>query len=156
MVLAFVHRRVKSPELAADLTAEVFAAALEQRISFDDSRGSARAWLCAIAANKIADSYRRGQVEDHSRRRIGLPPLDLDDDDVRRVEETVTAAEVIGNLDHLLATLPPDVRDAVNQRVLSEREYSAIAADLQCSESVVRKRVSRGLKRLRTQVVDRL
>lgn len=44
-VLAYTLSRTRRPELAADLTAEVFALALEQRERFDPRRGPARAWL---------------------------------------------------------------------------------------------------------------
>jgi RNA polymerase sigma-70 factor (ECF subfamily) len=37
----------------------------------------------------------------------------------------------------------------VRRRVLAEDDYATIAADLECSEAVVRQRVSRGLATLR-------
>jgi len=53
-------------------------------------------------------------------------------------------------LEQLLGDLPDDLRDAVVARVLEERDYDEIAAQLGCSQQVVRKRVSRGLTRLRS------
>jgi RNA polymerase sigma-70 factor (ECF subfamily) len=50
----------------------------------------------------------------------------------------------------LLSDLPEDLREAVVARVLEERDYDEIAAKLGCSQQVVRKRVSRGLTRLRS------
>jgi RNA polymerase sigma-70 factor, ECF subfamily len=155
-VLAFVMHRVRNPELAADLTAEVFAVALVRRTTFDETRGVARAWLCTIAANKIVDSLRRGQVEDEYRRRLGMAPLQLEDQDLRRIEEMVTASSVVGDLETLLSALPVDTRAAVESRVLEERPYAEIASRLRCSESVVRKRVSRGLRQLRMRMTENL
>ncbi len=54
----------------------------------------------------------------------------------------------------LFETLPPVPRDAVSQRVIEERSYEEIAVDLRCSESVVRQRVSRGLRSLRSQLEE--
>ena len=54
----------------------------------------------------------------------------------------------------LVESLPEDERDAVELRVVHEREYAEIAAELRCSELVVRKRVSRGLARLREQLKE--
>ena len=51
-----------------------------------------------------------------------------------------------------VADLPPDVRAAVEGRVVDERAYTELADRLECSESVVRKRVSRGLARLRKRI----
>ncbi|MDQ3408947.1 MAG: RNA polymerase sigma factor [Actinomycetota bacterium] len=151
-VLRFVLRRVGDRELAADLTAEVFAAALEARTTFDRQLGDARGWLCAIASNKIVDSQRRGRVEDGCRRRLGMTPVMLEDDDLRRIDDIAAAGEAVGSSSSLLAALPPDTRAAVQARVLEERDYADIAVQLRCSESVVRKRVSRGLARLRSEI----
>jgi DNA-directed RNA polymerase specialized sigma24 family protein len=51
-----------------------------------------------------------------------------------------------------LAALPQDQREAVLARVLDEREYAEIASAARTSESVVRKRVSRGLAGLRSRM----
>ena len=40
-------------------------------------------------------------------------------------------------------------------RIVEERTYPEIAVELRCSEMVVRKRVSRGLSRLRRQLEER-
>jgi RNA polymerase sigma-70 factor (ECF subfamily) len=51
-----------------------------------------------------------------------------------------------------VATLPPDQREAIVAHVLDEQGYDEIAARLLCSEAVVRQRVSRGLRALRTRL----
>lgn len=48
-----------------------------------------------------------------------------------------------------MGDLPAEQRDAVLARVVAERSYTQIAADLEVSEAVVRQRVSRGLGVLR-------
>lgn len=60
-----------------------------------------------------------------------------------------------GSSRRLLAELPPDERAAVRARVIDERPYGEIARSLGCSEMVVRKRVSRGLARLRAGLATR-
>jgi len=52
----------------------------------------------------------------------------------------------------LVAGLPEEQRDAIMQRVVAERPYEDIAADMSCSSAVVRQRVSRGLKTLRSEL----
>ncbi|WP_445151848.1 RNA polymerase sigma factor [Baekduia sp. Peel2402] len=149
-VLAFFLRRVRRPELAADLTAETFAAALRGRATHDPQRGEARAWLFGIARNVLLASLRRGRVEDDARRRLGMERLVLDDVALARVEELANASALTA-----LDDLPPDQRAAVAGRVVEERSYEELAAALQCSESVVRQRVSRGLRTLRTRLEGR-
>jgi RNA polymerase sigma-70 factor (ECF subfamily) len=73
-----------------------------------------------------------------------MQPLVIDDEAMAVIERV--AAE--GALE-LLDALPDDQRDAVVARHIDDRDYSQIAAELACSESVVRQRVSRGVKALR-------
>lgn len=79
-VLGFFLRRTGKPELAADLTAETFARALEGRQRFDASIGDTGAWLFGIARHLFMRSLQNGLVDDSTRRRLGMEPLALDDD----------------------------------------------------------------------------
>jgi RNA polymerase sigma factor (sigma-70 family) len=147
-VAAFFMRAVGRGEVAADLTAETFAEALGSADRFDPARGEAAAWLFGIARHVLARSRERGRVENQARVRLGLPPLALDDELIARIEAAGGDERAVT----LLAVLPGDQRHALEARVLDERRYDEIAAELQCSESVVRKRVSRGLAALRTRL----
>jgi RNA polymerase sigma factor (sigma-70 family) len=146
-VLAYFRRRTGSAELAADLTAETFARALAGRARFDPEQAPERAWLFGIARHLLADSVRAGQVEDSVRRRLGMEPLHLDDDALARIDE-LTGDEALAALEEL----PVDQREAVRAHVLDERGYDELAAELRCSQSVVRQRVSRGLRALRSRL----
>jgi RNA polymerase sigma factor (sigma-70 family) len=145
-MLRYFVGRVGDAEVAADLTAETFAAALLGAHRFQVRRGPAVAWLFGIARNTLAASKRRGRVEARARARIGMPSLVLTDELVERIDAlSGPALELVGGL-------PADQQQAVRARVLDEREYPEIAKDLRCSEAVVRKRVSRGLAHLRDQL----
>ena len=144
-VLAYFSRRTHSPELALDLTGEVFASALEASARFRAGPEPARAWLYVIARHVLADSLRRGRVQDKVRRRLAMEPLQLDDETLAHVEATISDGLALD----LLESLPLDQREAIRQHVLGERDYASIADQLACSESVVRQRVSRGLRNLR-------
>lgn len=150
-VLAYLLSRTRRPELAADLCAEVFATALEDAHRFDERRGPARAWLLNMAGSRLVDSVRRGQVEDKARRRLRMPPRALTDRDLERIEELVDLSRGL-DAATLVADLPPEQREAVLARIVHERTYPEIAAELQVSEAVVRQRVSRGLAVMRTQM----
>lgn len=147
-VAAFFMRAVGSGEVAADLTAETFAEALSSAGRFDPARGDAAAWLFGIARHLLARGRERGRVENRARVRLGLPPLALDDELIARVEAAGGEERALT----LLAGLAEGQRVALRARVLDERDYDEIAAELQCSESVLRKRVSRGLAALRTRL----
>lgn len=74
-VLAFFRRRAGTPELAFDLTAETFAAALEASPRYEPRTEPARGWLYGIAWNKLHEAERRGRADDAARRALGMAPL---------------------------------------------------------------------------------
>src|ERR1700680_2687084 len=71
-VVGYFTRRNGDPEVAADLTAEVFAAALRAAQRDRPETPTAAGWLFTIARNTLAKSLRRGRVEAHARRRVGI------------------------------------------------------------------------------------
>jgi RNA polymerase sigma-70 factor (ECF subfamily) len=151
-MLLFFMRRTRSGELAADLTAEVFAAALAGVGSFRRRTGvPAQAWLYGIAGHVLSRSRRRARVEDRARKRLGMPPLELTDalvESIERLDDVHDGALALSLMDDL----PQEQRDALQARVVDDREYGDIAAEMSCSEAVVRQRVSRGLSSLRARM----
>jgi RNA polymerase sigma factor (sigma-70 family) len=144
-LLGYFVRRTRDAELAADLTAETFAAALAGRRRYRPEAGPAAGWLYGIATKKLADAQRRGYAERRARRRLGMERIELSDEDIARIEQ-------LGEADHatlLVDGLAPDQREAIVAHVVDERSYEDIATDLHTSEAVVRKRVSRGLAAVR-------
>jgi RNA polymerase sigma factor (sigma-70 family) len=150
-VLRFLLRETADPEVAADLAAEVFAAVMLGARRYRPQHATAGPWVIGIARNQLGASRRRGRIEDHARRRLGFEPAELEDPDLERVIELAGGGAVA----RLVQQLPPDERRAVVERVVRERDYPEIASELRCSEMVIRKRVSRGLARLRQQLEER-
>ena len=146
-VLAFFRRRVAGPEEAFDLAAETFAAALVSVSRFEPGPEPPRAWLFAIARHKFSEALRTSRIQDDARRALAMQPIQLDDEAIDILETTASAGAV-----ELLETLAPDQRDAIKAHHVEDRGYAEIAAGLRCSESVIRKRVSRGLAALQTQL----
>jgi RNA polymerase sigma factor (sigma-70 family) len=151
LVLAYAVRRLPTPELAADLMMETFAAALVSlRRRGAQLPDHPAAWLFGIARNKLIDAYRRGANDDEARRRLELEPMVLDDEDLARIDVLSDDDRV----NRLLRALPRAQREAVRARIVEDRGYDEIAGALRTSEMVVRKRVSRGLSQLRTSLED--
>ena len=147
-VLAYLMRVGANRELAGDLAAEVFAAALLGAERYRPQHESALPWLCGIARRKLADTHRRGRVEERARRRLGLPREQLDDADLER---TVELASGDRSLSALVEQLPPRQREALLARVVEEHDYAEIAATQGASEAAARQNVRRALARLREQ-----
>jgi RNA polymerase sigma-70 factor (ECF subfamily) len=148
-VLGHFMHWCRDPELAADLMAETFAAAFESVGRCRPELGEPGAWLFGIGRHVLLRSVRRGRVENEIRRRLGMSNLVLDDEALERVEAIVSQD---GSAQAALEGLSAVLRDAVAGRVIEEREYRELAQRLQCSESVVRQRVRRGLARMRDRL----
>jgi RNA polymerase sigma factor (sigma-70 family) len=144
-VAGFLMRRTGRAELAADLTAEAFAAALIAWREGAERPANEQAWLFGIARHKLIDSYRRGQVEDAARVRLGMHPTVIDDESLSAIAALTDETPAL----ELVAALPEPQRAAVTGRVIEERSYDELAASLGLSEQVIRKRVSRSLAQLR-------
>jgi RNA polymerase sigma-70 factor, ECF subfamily len=147
-LLGFLVRRLGGQlELAADVCAETFAAALIDARRYDPARGPASAWLYGIARHKLADAQRRGVAEARARERLGIPRLHLTDEALERIEALADVRAM-----PLLEELPSEQRDAVRARVIAELSYGEIARRQRTSEANVRQRVARGLARLRVRM----
>jgi DNA-directed RNA polymerase specialized sigma24 family protein len=85
-LLGFLVRRTGDAQLAADVTAETFAAALiaHHRSGPDDAPSAAS--LRRIALERLADAQRRGFVDTSARRRLGMTRIELAADEIVRIE----------------------------------------------------------------------
>lgn len=145
-ILAYFARRVQHAELAADLSSETFAQALVSRSTFaPNGEHAAIRWLFGIARYVLAASDRRGRVESRARQRLRIERPVVEDARLAAIDELTHTSGLAAALE----ALPIDQREAIRSFVLEEDDYAVIAARLDCSQAVVRKRVSRGLQRLR-------
>ncbi|MGI8413451.1 MAG: RNA polymerase sigma factor [Solirubrobacteraceae bacterium] len=151
VVVAYVRRRTSSSEVVADLTGRCSRPRSWPVRGIDRVRRQRCGWLLGIASNKLRETARRGRVHAAARRRLGLAEIMFVEDDLARVEELADAGSVALAQ---LAGLPEDQRTAVWGRIVEEKGYDRLARELGCSEALVRQRVSRGLRRLRTRMEE--
>lgn len=152
-VLGFLARRLRDPELAADVTSEVFAAALLAVDSYDPARGDPNSWLFGIVSNKLGTAVRRGAAEDRARRRLQMQAVPLDRSD-RVWIESLAAGDDSESITDLLSDLPVEQSSLLTGRVIEGRSYEDLAREHALAEATVRKRVSRGLASLRTRLQE--
>ena len=105
-LLAFFRRRGASAEVALDLTAETFAAALEASPRYELRPEPARNWLYGIAWNKLHEAQRRGSSDDCVRRALGMAPIALTDEGIERIEALAGAPAL-----EVMESLPAPQRD---------------------------------------------
>jgi RNA polymerase sigma-70 factor, ECF subfamily len=154
-VLAFVSRRVRSREDAEDIAQEVMLRIHRHSADLEhaDRMG---AWVHRIAANAIADHYRRparrevpsGQATDVPELESEPPPVAAEDsaDDVRR--------ELAACLAPLIERLPPLYRQALEVIEFEGLSQVEAAAQLGLSVSGMKARVQRARRQLHEQLLE--
>ena len=96
-VQRFVARRVDEPYLAADLTADVFVAAIESARSYRRGRGEPVAWLFGIARNVVAGEQRRNAKELRAAARVRGRDL-VQEEDLVALHERIDAESTARSL----------------------------------------------------------
>ncbi|HEY2631429.1 MAG TPA: RNA polymerase sigma factor [Solirubrobacteraceae bacterium] len=148
-LLLFFQRRVHEPELARDLLAETFEAAIAGGPGFrGESEEELSGWLWIIARNTLGDQRRREEGEHARVRRLGRARIALSDREIERVEELAGIADLREAVAQRLSELPGEQREAVRLRVLDDLSYEEIARSMRTSADTARARVSRGLRTL--------
>jgi RNA polymerase sigma-70 factor (ECF subfamily) len=92
-VLAFFRRRT-SADVALDLTAETFAAALEGSARYTPRPEPARGWLYGIAWGTLHEAQRRGRAEAGVRPRMRSALVVPTAEEIERIEGMIQARGV--------------------------------------------------------------
>lgn len=150
-VRRFVARRVSDPELAADLTAAVFLAAIDKAAGYRPGRGSAAAWLIGIARNVVADEFRSQFRQQRLHRRVAGQRL-LDADSVERIEERIDAERETRRLYAALATLKEKDRALLEMVAVDGLSVSDAAAALGLEPGAARVRLHRSRRALQARL----
>jgi RNA polymerase sigma-70 factor, ECF subfamily len=141
-VWAYVIRRVRDRSEAQDLVSEVFQQALANLPRFEWRGTPFAAWLYRIAANAIADHYRRT-----SREPIAEPPAEAGatSDEMQAIEERASLYRHVDGL-------PADQRRVIVMRFAEEKSIREIAVHLGRSEGAIKQLQWRGIQTLRSRM----
>ncbi len=167
-IYAICYRFTGSATDAEDLTQDVFLKLYRNLASFDGQKGSFQTWITTLARNLLVDHFRRTRLD---RASDSLDASLTDDEDgpsmadrladTRPSQEAHAAGlELKVKIQHALAQLSPELREAVVLRDLEDMDYKDIAQVFRIPEGTVKSRISRGrgelarlLKRIEGQVV---
>jgi len=139
-VYAFVARRIGVRDEAEDITAEVFYQALAHLPRFRWRGVPFSAWLFRIAANLIADRWKRAAKEQ------AISNLNnLTEDDVEEAQERALLFRLVG-------TLPPAQRRVIVMRFAEQRSIREVAQELGRTEGAVKQLQLRALENLRKRM----
>jgi RNA polymerase sigma factor (sigma-70 family) len=152
-VQRFVARRVDDPRLAADLTAEVFLAAIDAAPSYRTARGVPEAWLFGIARNVVAAERRRAGREWRAHADLEGRRL-LDDDDIARMQERLDAEARSRELHAALAGLSESERAVFELTALDGLTPAEAAATLGIRAVTARVRLHRARAALQRRLAE--
>ncbi len=150
-VQRFVARRVTDPHLAADLTADVFVAAIESAANYRRERGTPIAWLFGVARVVVASERRRAAREGTVHRRIAGRTL-VEGDDLVRIEERIDAAAAARELFAAVERLPENERAVLELVALDGLSVADTASALGLRAVTARVRLHRARRSLRERL----
>lgn len=135
-VYAYASRRAGSRTVAEDITSEVFQQALANLRRFEWRGVPFAAWLYRMAANALADHWRRQGRE-------AQDPPDLPNErDHEELERRVSLFQLVDRL--------PDLqRRVIEMRFVEDKSIRDVAAALDRSEGAVKQLQLRALENLR-------
>ena len=140
-VYAYVSRRVGERGAAEDVTSEVFHHALANLSKFEWRGAPFGAWLMRIAANALADRWRR-LAREHG----------TESGECASPEPNPEEIEARAQLFRLVESLPEDQRRVVQLRFAHEKSIREIAQVLGKTEGAVKQLQFRGIAALRAEV----
>lgn len=145
----YLRFHLASPDLAEDLTAEVFLRALKGFSRFDPAIGGPRAWLFRIAQNALRDHQRQAQ------RRQVVPLAGMRDLEYQAPspEERLLWEEEVAGLLAAMTQLSPRDREVIGLCYGSENSMAEAGEILGLSAAATRTRLWRALARLRKVLI---
>jgi len=143
----FVTRRVGDPERAADLTADIFLAAIESAHRFQP-RSTPRAWLYGIARVIVAEDRRRGARERVREERLRGSAL-LDEEEAARIDRRIDADVESRQLYEAMDCLTEGERAVLELVAIDELSVTEAAAVIDVSPVTARVRLHRARRKLR-------
>lgn len=150
-VMRFIARRVGDPQLVADLTADVFLAAVESARGYRASRGAPLAWLYGVARNVVAyDRRRRARYWKAAQRVSGRAALA--DTDIAAMVDRIDAEARSRELYRAMAELSAKDRAVLELVALDGLDVGDAAVALGIRPGTARARLHRARKAMRARV----
>lgn len=145
-VYAFIARRMRDRAETEDLTSEVFRRALANLKKYQWRGTPFAAWLLRIAANAVADRWKRNARERE---------LANSADSAAPSAKEMTLSAERARLFRLVNGLPAEQRRVIILRFAEEKSAREIAEEIGRSEGAVKQLQFRALEKLRAQLHEK-
>jgi len=147
----FVSRRVGDRERAADLTAEIFLAAIDSAQRYRPRRGTPKAWLYGIARVLVAND-RRQRGRERAREEKFRGSALLEEEDTARMDARIDAAAQSRRLYAAMDRLPEAERAVLELVAIDELTVAEAAAAVGVRSGTARVRLYRARRKLRADL----
>jgi len=138
------YRYTSRREEAEDLTQEIFIRVYQNLKSYRPEAGSLQNWVFKVARNLIIDHYRQSRRFRQTGGSEELETLELAEEKLPNPQRAVERSEATRFLRDGLASLSPELKEAVILRDLEGMAYQEIAELLSIPEGTVKSRINRG------------
>lgn len=146
-VYGVCRRRVSDPALAEDVTQAVFIVLARKAGSMPEATVLA-GWLMRTAGYASSDALKR----EARRRRHEREAARMQSEQATMAGDPVETADLMPRVDAALATLSTSDRAAITLRFYGHKSLAEVATALGVSEEAAKKRVARGLEKLRSRL----
>jgi RNA polymerase sigma factor (sigma-70 family) len=147
----FVVRRVSDPQLAADLTAEVFLAVIDGAPRYRPGKGTAVGWLYGVAWHVVAAHQRDQARRLRAHSRISGRAL-VDSDDIEALVSRIDAEALSRALSSAMAQLPSGERAVLELTAVDGLTVTEAADALGIRPVTARVRLHRARRTLRSRL----
>ena len=153
-VYGMCYRFTNSTHDAEDLTQDIFLKVYGSLRAFDGTRGSLAVWVTTMTRNHLVDHYRRSRLQrasdsldagwDDTAEELGRSASFHLEDTRPGPHAAALQHELEREVQAALASVSPELREAVILRDLQDMDYKEIAMVLRVPEGTVKSRISRG------------
>lgn len=139
-IFNFLYKMTRDRMVSEDLTQDVFAKVIKYRSSYNS--GNFASWIYTIARNIFSSHYQKQKKE----RSYMIQDDSLDSGEVLITESN---KEELDHLQKALAQLKPSDRELIVMHRMQEIKYAQIAEIIDSTETAVKVRVHRAVKKLK-------
>jgi len=143
--LAFLRKRVSSPEAAEDILQAAFVKGIEKGGGLREEE-TVVAWFYRLLRNAIIDHYRHHGASERAQESL------LREMETHQEPDISFRGEICGCVSGLLHTLKPEYRQALDTVDLQERSLADLAGEANITENNAAVRIHRARQALRKQV----
>lgn len=160
-IYRYTLRRTARPEVSLDITSEVFFRALKSIQSYQWRDLPFSAWLYKITTNEIADFFTKKKYHNTSLDTL-LTKYDFEPASLENLEEELMEAEELLQRHQTFLQIQKEIvklemiyQEVITLRFFEDKKIKEIALILGKSEGTIKSQLSRGIEKLRRNLLEK-